>query len=254
MGSKRQDYSVFDKFNFERNPVGVKFLLNKPDGLEQTDKVMPICRMFVETQKSSPFYAGKNNFSCVDRVLLGMMDPDPTMESGQIGFKEKIYQEARANSRIYNYVCKIPKGTVRYVAFSSIDKLNFDPDLLIIIAKPSDAEILFRALSYSTGKPLTSKITPVLSCAWIIVYPYITGELNYTVTGIGYGISMQKILPEGLFLISVPYDLIPMLINNLNEMEWVLPMTVLTEEERIEYSSKIMDEIQQEYLKGSDNR
>ena len=254
MGSKRQDYSVFDKFNFERNPVGVKFLLNKPDGLEQTDKVMPICRMFVETQKSSPFYAGKNNFSCVDRVLLGMMDPDPTMESGQIGFKEKIYQEARANSRIYNYVCKIPKGTVRYVAFSSIDKLNFDPDLLIIIAKPSDAEILFRALSYSTGKPLTSKITPVLSCAWIIVYPYITGELNYTVTGIGYGISMQKILPEGLFLISVPYDLIPMLINNLDEMEWVLPMTVLTEEERIEYSSKIMDEIQQEYLKGSDNR
>ena len=254
MGSKRQDYSVFDKFNFERNPVGVKFLLNKPDGLEQTDKVMPICRMFVETQKSSPFYAGKNNFSCVDRVLLGMMDPDPTMESGQIGFKEKIYQEARANSRIYNYVCKIPKGTVRYVAFSSIDKLNFDSDLLIIIAKPSDAEILFRALSYSTGKPLTSKITPVLSCAWIIVYPYITGELNYTVTGIGYGISMQKILPEGLFLISVPYDLIPMLINNLNEMEWVLPMTVLTEEERIEYSSKIMDEIQQEYLKGSDNR
>jgi uncharacterized protein (DUF169 family) len=254
MGSTRQDYSVFGKFNFERNPVGIKFLINKPDGLEQTDKVMPICRMFMETQKSSPFYAGKNNFSCVDRVLLGMMDPDPTMESGQIGFKEKIYQEARANSRIYDYVCKIPKGTVRYVAFSSIDKLNFDPDLLIIIAKPSDAEILFRALSYSTGKPLTSKITPVLSCAWIIVYPYITGELNYTVTGIGYGISMQKILPEGLFLISVPYDLIPMLINNLNEMEWVLPMTVLSEEERIEYSSKIMDEIQQEYLKGSDNR
>jgi len=59
---------------------------------------------------------------------------------------------------------------------------------------------------------------------------------------------MQKILPEGLFLISVPYDLIPMLINNLNEMEWILPMTTLSEEERKEYSLKIMDEIQQEYL------
>jgi uncharacterized protein (DUF169 family) len=250
MGSTRQDYSVFGKFNFERNPVGIKFLLNKPEGLEQTDKVMPICRIFMEAQKGGPFYAGKDNFSCVDRMLLGMTDPDPTMESGQIGFKEKIYQEARANSRIYNYVYKIPKGTVRYVAFSSIDKLTFDPDLLIITAKPSDAEILFRALSYSTGKPLISKITPVLSCAWMIVYPYITGELNYTVTGIGYGIRMQKILPEGLFLISVPYDLIPMLINNLNEMEWILPMSVLSEEERKESSLKIMDEIQQEYLTG----
>jgi hypothetical protein len=46
----------------------------------------------------------------------------------------------------------------------------------------------------------------------------------------------------------VPYDLIPMLINNLNEMEWILPMTTLSEEERIQNSSKIMDEIQQEYL------
>jgi hypothetical protein len=95
-----------------------------------------------------------------------------------------------------------------------------------------------------------SKITPVLSCAWIIVYPYITGEVNYTVTGIGYGISMQRILPEGLLLISVPYDLIPMLIHNLNEMEWILPMTRLSEEERMENASKIMDEIQQEYLKS----
>jgi hypothetical protein len=77
-----------------------------------------------------------------------------------------------------------------------------------------------------------------------------TGELNYTVTGIGYGISMQKILPEGLFLISVPYDLIPMLIHNLNEMEWILPMTTLSEGERMENASKIMDEIQQEYLKS----
>lgn len=250
MRLSRHDYSVFSEFNFKHNPVAIKFLLNKPDGLEQTDKVMPICRMFMEAQKSSPFYAGERNFSCVDRLLLGMMDPDPTMESGQIGFKEKIYQEARANSRIYHHVFKIPKGTVRYVAFSSIDKLSFDPDLLILTAKPSDAEILFRALSYSTGKPLTSKITPVLSCAWIIVYPYITGELNYTVTGIGYGISMQKILPEGLFLISLPYDLIPMLISNLNEMVWILPMTTLSEEERTQNASKIMDEIQQEYLKS----
>ena len=93
-------------------------------------------------------------------------------------------------------------------------------------------------------------IIPVLMCAWIITYPHITGELNYTVTGIGYGIRMQKILPEGLFLISVPYDLIPMLIYNLREMDWVLPITTIGEEERRQFSTKVMDEIRQEYLKG----
>lgn len=87
-------------------------------------------------------------------------------------------------------------------------------------------------------------------CAWIFTYPYVTGELNYTVTGIGYGIRIQKVLPEGLFLISVPYDLIPTLIDNLREMEWVLPMTVLNEEDRKESSAKIMEEITREYLNG----
>ena len=52
MGSKRQDYSVFDKFNFERNPVGVKFLLNKPDGLEQTG--WDILYLHIDPQSSVP--------------------------------------------------------------------------------------------------------------------------------------------------------------------------------------------------------
>ena len=250
MKSTRLDYTIFDKFNFENKPVGIKFLLNKPEGLEQTDKIMPICRLFTEAQTGEPFYATKDNFSCVDRVVLGMTDPEAYMVSGQIGAKEQIYQEARANSRLYHHIQKFSKDTVRYVAFSAHDKLTFEPDLLIITAKPSDAEIIFRALSYSIGKPLTSKFTPVLMCAWLFAYPHITGEINYTVTGIGYGIRMQRVLPEGLFLISVPYDFLPLLIDNLQEMEWVLPMTVLSEKDRKEFSSRIMEEIRQEYLNG----
>ncbi len=250
MSAAKQNYSILDKFRFEYQPVGVKFLLNRPEGLPRTAKQLPICRLFGEAQTSPPFYADKDTFTCVDRLVLGMVAPEPTMESGQIGAKERIYQEARANRRIYHHIQKFAPDTVRYVAFSSVDKLSFAPDLLILTAAPSQAEILLRALSYSTGKPLTSKITPVLMCAWLFAYPYLSGELNYTVTGIGYGFRMQKILPEGLFVISVPFDLIPMLLDNLREMEWVLPMTALGEAERGEFAARIMEEIQQEYRNG----
>ena len=250
MSSIRRDYSVFDGFNFDHKPVGIKFLLNKPEGIKPTDKVMPICRMFMEAQTGPPFYAARDNFACVDSVVLGMADAEPIMASGQIGAKERIYREARANSRIYRDIQKIPKGTVRYVAFSTLDEISFDPDILLITARPSDAEIIFRALSYSTGKPIKSVITPVLVCAWIFTYPYITGELNYSVTGIGYGIRQHKLLPEGLFLISVPYDLVPMLLENLRDMDWVLPMPALPEDERKEFSAKIMEEIHREYENG----
>ena len=250
MNPKTRDYSVFDKLNLERKPVGIKFLLNRPEGLEQTDKTMAICRMFMEAQNSQPFYATKDNFSCVDRLVLGMMDEEPTTVSGQIGYKEKIYREARANRRIYQHVQNIPRDTVRYVAFSSVKDLPFSPDLLMLTATPSQAEIILRALSYSTGKPLVSKCTPVLVCGWIFSYPYITGEMNYIVTGIGYGMRSQKLLPEGLFIISVPYDQIPMLIENLNEMEWVLPITRMNDEERREYSTRVTNELRQEYEKS----
>jgi uncharacterized protein (DUF169 family) len=244
------DYSIFEKFNFERKPVGIKFLLNKPAGLKQTDKCIPMCRTFMEAQNLDPFYATKDNFSCVDKLILGMVEPEATLESGQIGAKEKIYQDARANRRIYHHIKTLARGTVRYVAFSTVDKLPFEPDLLIFTAKPSDAEILFRALSYSTGVPLSAKFTPVLMCAWLFAYPYITGEMNYTVTGIGYGIRLQKLLPEGLFLISVPFDLIPRLIENLKTMDWVLPINKLNEEERKEFAARVMGEIAQEYQNG----
>jgi uncharacterized protein (DUF169 family) len=250
MVNTRRDYSIFDRFNFEHQPVGMKYLLNKPEGIEKLDKSIPICQMFREAQDRSPFYAAGENFACVDRLLLGFMEPEPIFESGQIGAKERIYQEARANRRIYQYAPKLTKGTVRYVAFSPVNKLPFEPDVLVITATPGQAEIILRALSYSTGKPLTTKITPVLMCAWVFLYPYVNGELNYTITGLGYGMRIKKLLPEGLVLISVPYDLIPMLIDNLKEMDWVMPITTLNEEERQKFSTRVMEEIRQEYQNG----
>lgn len=250
MGSPLRDYSVFDKFEFERKPIGIKFLLNKPDGLEKLDKDMAFCAMFAEAQGRSPFYAAQDNFACMGPLVLGMKDPEPIFESGQIGAKEKIYQEARANRRIYQYLPKLAKNTVRYVAFSAVDQLSFDPDVLVITATPSQAEIILRAITYSTGKMLSTRSTPVISCAWIFVYPFISGEPNYTVTGLGYGLKTKKLLPEGYLLISIPYDLLPMVTENLENMDWVLPMYSLSEEERGDYSQKVMQEINQEYANG----
>ena len=250
MTPSEQDFTILYKFEFTYQPVGMKFLLNKPEGMEKLDKSIPICQMFREAQDRHPFYARAENFACVDRLLLGFMNPEPFYEAGQIGAKENIYREARANRRIYQYIEKIKPGTVRHVAFSPVAELPFTPDLLIFTARPDQAEVILRALSYSTGKPLTAKMTPVLMCAWLFIYPFMTGNVNYTVTGLGYGMKSKKMLPEGLVLITVPYDQIPMLLDNLSVMEWVLPMFTMADEEKAEFSAKVMGEIQQEYREG----
>jgi len=241
------DYSIFDNFHFDIPPIGIKFLLNKPKGIRKLDKGLAFCEMLGEAQKSPPFYADRENFTCMGPVVLGMEEPDPIFQSGQVGAKDGIYKEARANRRIYNYIPKMAKGTVRYVTFSPLDKLSFEPDIVIIAATPPQAEVLLRAYCYTSGKMITTRSTPVLICAWLYAYPYLSGELNYSVTGLGFGMKARKVLPEGLILLSFPYDSLPMLIDNLKDMEWVPPLHRLSEEEKAEQFQKTVAELRQEY-------
>ena len=50
MSPKKRDYAVFNKFNFERKPVGVSYSLKKPEGIEQLNKNLGLCEMFKEAQ------------------------------------------------------------------------------------------------------------------------------------------------------------------------------------------------------------
>jgi uncharacterized protein (DUF169 family) len=246
MNSIQQDLSVFNKFDFERPPVGVKFLATKPNGIERLDKILDFCEMLTEAQAGSSFYATKENFTCIGPLILGMVDSEPVFESGLVGPKLEIFKEARANLRIYQLIPRLAKNTANYVAFSPLDKLSFEPDVLIVLAKPSQAEILLRAMSYTTGRIWSSKGTSVMGCAWLYIYPYVSGELNFTVTGFSSGMKSRQLFPEGLILVSIPYDLLPTMINNLKEIKWVLHSYTIGGEEHKKKVKGIAEELGQE--------
>jgi uncharacterized protein (DUF169 family) len=216
-----RDLSIFDRFKFERKPVGVKFSITRPEGIEKLDKSLNICEMFKEAQERAPFYVTKENFLCLEPYLLGMEDPDPIFISGMIGERGDFFEDARANRLIYNYLPKFQKGSIRYVAFSSLDYLPFDPDLTIITADQiNQVRILLKANCYSSGEYLSSKVTHVAACAWLYIYPVVSGEVYFTITGLSVGMRSLKVLPEGLFLISIPWVKMPMIIENLHKMKW----------------------------------
>jgi uncharacterized protein (DUF169 family) len=241
------DLSILSKFNFEKAPVGVKFLLGKPEGIKQLDKKMPVCKMIREAQeRDTPFYMTKDNEDCFGAVTLGMVETPPFAEAGQIGVELSIFKEARANSRIYNYLPKIRRGIVNYVAFAKLDKLTFDPDLLILMATVSQAEVLLRALDHLSGGPRESKTTGVFSCAWLFTYPYQTGKVNFTVTGLHFGSKAKQAFPEGLILICVPFDWIPILIHGLKEMNWELPGYKMGAEKFVEWENKMLERLAKE--------
>ena len=220
----KKDFTILDKFAFEMQPVGVKFLSKRPDMVRRLDENIAFCEMLKKAQEGNSFYTDKENHTCdAGLYVLGQSDaPEPYL-SGEFGAGLKIFEEPRSASRLYQYIPKINRGVVNFVAFSPLDKLSFEPDVLIIFAKTSQTEILLRAMSYKTGKMWLSKYSPAIGCAWIFIYPYLTGELNYTIAGLGHGMKRRKLFPEGMQIISIPFDLLSSILQTLQNMPWILP-------------------------------
>ncbi len=239
----KTDLSVYKDIAFQMTPVGVKFLFKKPEGIARLEKTLPLCGIIREAQQSNEaFCVTPENEDCVGKLPLGWMDAPPAVESGQMGPEFEIYQEPRANAAIYQHVYKIPRGTVNYVVFAPLDKINFEPDLLMLTADVDAAEIVMRASSYSTGELWTTMGTPVLQCSWLFAYPYLTGKINYTVTGLGHGMRSKEIFPKGLFLMSIPYQKIPMITQNLKEVSHVPWCYSIGREKFLEREQEILTE------------
>jgi uncharacterized protein (DUF169 family) len=247
----KTDLSIYQKFNFEKVPVGVKFCFEKPEGIEPLDKKLAFCEMLKEAHlRKTPFYFTKENEDCFGKAALGMMEEEkPFGESGQLGYRWGIFQEPRGNTRLYHQNYHLGKGTVNYVSFSPFDQLNFDPDVLVFMVKPSQAEIILRAMTYSTGELYESKTSPVLGCSWLFIYPYLTGKLNYMITGLGHGMRGREVFPEGWILISIPFNWIPTVTRNLSEMQWVLPAYTAGREKFIKERKVMLDEIARGFQK-----
>ncbi len=245
--NKHIDLSIFDKFNFERKPVGLKYLLEKPAGLDRPDKKLALCEMLKEAQEAPPFYAAEEDFECaVGPFLLGMTEPSPIFKSGQVGARLGVFDDARANRRIYDQISSLASDSVNYVAFASYEKLSFDPDVLIITANAEQTEIILRALSYKTGEVWQSKGTTVIGCSWLFIYPYVSGEVNTMITGLYHGMKARRIYPEGQILISVPFDRLQDIVSNLQQIEWVLPQFITGKEEHIQRMQNIAKDLSRE--------
>lgn len=224
MALTKKDFSILNKFDFDVPPVGVKFSPKRPDRVERLSDKMAFCEMLKKAQQGDAFFADAENHLCeAGLYVLGQGDSPEPFISGQFGAGLRIFEEPRSASRLYLHIPKLGRGVVHYVAFSPLDKLSFDPDLLIILANTDQTEILLRAMSYRTGEIWESKFTAAIGCAWTYIYPYVSGKLNYTVTGLGHGMKRRKLFPEGRQMISIPFDLLPSILKTLQEMPWVLP-------------------------------
>jgi uncharacterized protein (DUF169 family) len=213
---------ISEKLNLEVIPVGVKYSVEKPENIARLEGTMPLCVMLQQAQKGHAFYAAPENHLCGAALYALGKELPPVYTSGQYGAGLEIFDSPRSGSRLYDHIPRLEtRRNINFVILSPLEKLTYDPDLLIFLVREEQSEVLLRAMSYSTGKMWTSKSTGVIGCAWLFVYPYLTGELNYTPI-LSLGMRARKVFPPGRHLISIPFDMLRGMLDSLKKMPLTL--------------------------------
>ena len=244
------DLSIFSKLKLEKPPVGIMYVFKKPEGIERLDKKLALCEMLGEAQKrDKPFYFTEEDEMCFGSKVVGMAGSGPSPSfaaSGELGVKLEIFQDPRANKKLFQQNPGLNPGTVNYAVFASLDTITFEPDLLILQCQAKQAEIVLRAMTYSTGELYDSRTSTALSCAWLYAYPYVSGKVNYYVTGMGFGSIGREVFEPGWILIAIPYNWLPTIVQNLKEMKWELTAYTLGKEEFNKWEKGILQQLAKE--------
>ncbi len=222
-------------------PVAVKYHYARPEGVEKTDEVLSFCQFIRKAQdENRRFYTTKEDDNCCGKFALGMVPKPPFDVSGIIGVDYEVFRTQAPNIRVHNSYPVVNAGTIRYVEFCPVPQCDFYPDLVLCVADVFNAEIIMRATSYISGDLWESRATAIMNCAWTYSYPYLSGKVNFSITGMHHGMRRRKVYPAGLHIISIPYQKLDEVVEALLEMPKVT-IALREDEESVEKLAQLRD-------------
>lgn len=212
--------ALFGKLMLDYPPVALKFTEKEPENVQKSDKQMSFCRHIIEARfGSGRFYIDKDNDTCFAKIVLGMAPKPPEDIAGKMAVDYEIFSSPEIAAEHYGKIPVVTDRVINYVTFSRLDLCDFDPDLLLIFCDVKNAEILLRAACYNTGVFWESHSSPIMSCAWTLSYPLLSGKLNYISGSIPADISRNRSFPPGL-IFSIPSERLKEIIQALEAMPW----------------------------------
>jgi uncharacterized protein (DUF169 family) len=215
---------LIGKLMLEYPAIAIKYLFEKPDAIHRySGEQLAYCQYVRYAQYSgTAFYITAADDACYGKMVLGMIDKPPVTASGQAGYDFGCYKTPIACQQLYQRLPILVPNTINFVVFCPVSLCEFDPDLLFFVADIPRAEIIMRATSFISGDLWESTSSPVISCAWMYAYPLISGKVNHITTGFYHGLKRRKAYPEGLRMISIPFQKIDEFFTALEQMDWTL--------------------------------
>ncbi|BDZ70684.1 DUF169 domain-containing protein [Methanobacterium petrolearium] len=173
-----------EHLNLEKSPVAIKFVLREedvPEGVAKMDGKMRHCELVQKASQGDIFYATAEEQMCKGgSAALGLEEPPEKIKTGEFYYglgRFSSVGSARTTMKA------IPKVDTRMYAlvYAPLEKANFDPDVIVIIANPAQAMILSQALVYTMGGRVEVDFAGIQSiCADAVAGPFTRRQPNIT--------------------------------------------------------------------------
>ncbi len=173
-----------EKLGLEKSPVAIKFILREkdlPEGIEKLDKPIRHCEMVQKAAQGAVFYATFEEQACKGgAAAIGAGEAPEKLKTGEFYYDLGRFSSLGAAKRTMD---AIPKIDIRSYAivYAPLEKVSFDPDVIVVIANPAQAMKLSQALVYTLGGRVEADFAGIQSiCADAVAGPFTRKTANIT--------------------------------------------------------------------------
>jgi uncharacterized protein (DUF169 family) len=203
----------------ESSPVAIAFSNEAPEGVEQMKGEMRLCQMLDSVRFDREIFFTKSvNHKCDGGSgSCGMKEMSERIKNGEFLCKMGLFGSNRAARRFIAANPRIEFGTVKIVSFSPLERASFEPDVVVLVCNAKQGMLITEAFSYESGKRTLGMTGPPI-CSSIVAAPFLTGEIVYSFGDHGAR-NYMNITDEEVF-VGIPAELMPMITENLEKMEF----------------------------------
>ncbi len=201
----------------KNSPVAIRLAMGKeeiPEGMEKLDGTIRHCQMVNLARKEGRvFYATVGNHECMGGAwALGLRQITETLKNGQFYFKLGKFESTAACKRTIDRIPHVESGSTYATLYAPLEKTNFSPHLILIIAEARAMLKLAQATLFRLGGRITSEFSGIQSvCADACAQTFLSGKANYSLGCDG----SRKFsgIEDGEMVMGFPVEMLPEIVD-----------------------------------------
>ncbi len=173
-----------ERLGLDKSPVAIKFFLREediPEGIKKIDENIRHCEMVQKAAQGEMFYATSQEQMCKGGAsAIGLMEAPEKMKTGEFYQSLGRFSSLGSAKRTMDSIPKIDP-IMKAIIYAPLEKIKFDPDVIVVICKPAQAMRLAQAMIYTKGGRVEASFSGIQSiCADAVAGPFVNNTANFT--------------------------------------------------------------------------